>query len=31
MNTRSVEIKSVADTMAKHMQIQFKGRNGYIW
>jgi hypothetical protein len=31
MNIGGVEIKYVADTMAKHMQIQFKARNGYIW
>lgn len=31
MNVRGVEIKSIADTMAKHMQIQFRARNGYIW
>jgi hypothetical protein len=31
MNLRGVEIKSVADKMAKHMKIQFKARNGYIW
>lgn len=31
MNTRGVEIQSPADTMAKHMQIQLKARNGQMW
>jgi hypothetical protein len=30
VNVRGVEIKSAADTIAKHMKMKFKARNGRI-